>query len=127
MSPPPRLLVADDDPSLLEILCEGLEDAGFEVVAAADGAVAVGLFRSHGPFDALLVDEEMPGLTGRQFLRKVGAERGAVPALIISGNLVLDAAEQRALGVHDVLHKPVSLDGLVAAVRAAIASRGNPR
>jgi CheY-like chemotaxis protein len=123
VSAPFRLLVADDDPVLREILCEGLEQEGFEVVAAEDGIQALQLFRTRGPFSALLVDEEMPRLTGRQVLEQTRDERDRVATLIISGNLTLNASERTTLNVHDVLRKPISLEELTAAVRGAIASK----
>ncbi len=118
-----RLLVADDDALLREILAEGLEQAGFEVVVAEDGAIALELFRNQGPFAAVLIDEEMPRLTGRQFLKQTHGERRGVAALLVSGNLTLDEAEQRALDVGPVLGKPFSFDQLVAVIRAAIAAK----
>lgn len=121
-----RLLVADDDPVLLEVMCEGLEGEGFEVVAAADGTQALELFRQAGPFDAVLADEEMPGLTGRKLLARIRQDRSTVPALLVSGNLEMDAEEQAALGA-ELLRKPVSLQDLVTAVRNAIGKDGLSR
>jgi two-component system response regulator MprA len=116
-----RVLLAEDEPLLREILIEGLVDEGFDVEAAADGLEALVLYRAKRPFDALLLDEEMPGLTGRQVLRLLRSEGDRVPAVIFSGNLVLEPAEQFTLGVGPVLRKPVSLRDLCAALRSAIA------
>ena len=124
-----RVLVAEDEPLLREILVEGLMDEGFEVEAGADGLEALLLYRTRGPFDALLLDEEMPGLTGRQLLRLLRGEGARVAAVILSGNLVLDAREQSALGIGPVLRKPVTMRDLCTALRDAIAAgpgRGTP-
>jgi len=121
-----RVLLAEDEALLREILHEGLVDEGFEVEAAVDGAEALLMYRAMGPFDALLLDEEMPGLTGRQFLRLLRGEGDTVAAVIFSGNLVLDDHEQAELGVGPVLRKPVSMRDIAAALRDAIASRGGP-
>jgi CheY-like chemotaxis protein len=120
---PLRLLVADDDATLREILCEGLSDEGFDVDSAEDGQRALELFRSHGPYDALLLDEEMPRLTGRQTIALIRAGQDDVPALLVSGNLVMDETERAALGVGPVLLKPVTIRELAKAVRDAVASR----
>ena len=117
-----RVLLAEDEPLLREILIEGLVDEGFEVEAAADGLEALVLYRAKRPFDALLLDEEMPGLTGRQILRVLRGEGDRVAAVILSGNLVLEAHEQAALGLGPVLRKPVSMRDLCAALHAAIAA-----
>jgi len=121
-----RVLLAEDEPPLREILYEGLVDHGFEVKAAVDGADALRLYRTEGPFDAVLVDEEMPGLTGRGFLQTLRSEGVTVPAVILSGHLILDDAERAALGVGRVLRKPVSMREIVAALREAIAGRRGP-
>lgn len=113
-----RVLVAEDDAGLREILQEGLAEEGFEVVAAEDGGRAWDLARDGG-YDVLLLDEEMPVMTGRQLLRRLRDCGHATPALIISGNLHMDDDEQRTLGVGAVLRKPVSIAVLGSALRAA--------
>lgn len=117
-----RVLLAEDEALLREILVEGLVDEGFEVEAAVDGMEALLIFRAKGPFDALLLDEEMPGLTGRMLLRLLRGEGNWVAAVLFSGNLVLEPDEQAELGVGPVLRKPVSLRELCAALRDAIAA-----
>jgi len=116
-----RVLLAEDEAPLREILYEGLLDEGFEVEAAVDGADALRLYRTRGPFDVLLVDEEMPGLTGRRLVQALREEGETVGAGILSGNLELDDAESAALGVGPVLRKPASMREIVAALRAAVA------
>ena len=122
-----RVLVAEDDALLREILCDGLADQGFTVEAAADGQDALTRFRASGPFDVILLDEEMPGMTGRGFLAQIRGEGHRVPALIISGNLHLDAEECAALGIGPVLRNPISFDDLAAALREAAARDGPSR
>jgi CheY-like chemotaxis protein len=122
-----RVLLAEDEALLREILVEGLVDEGFEVEAAVDGMEALLIFRAKGPFDALLLDEEMPGLTGRMLLRLLRGEGNWVAAVLFSGNLVLEPDEQAELGVGPVLRKPVSLRELCAALREAIAAGPGPK
>lgn len=124
--PVPRILVAEDDSILREILDDGLRAEGFDVVLAKDGAEALHLYATSGPFDALLLDEEMPELTGRQVLLRLRGQGDEVAALIISGNLELDEAERTALGVGPVLRKPIPLRELAQALRAAIARSPSP-
>ena len=122
-----RVLVAEDDALLREILCDGLADEGFAVEAAGDGEDALKRFRANGPFDVLLLDEEMPGMTGCAFLAQIRSEGHRVPALIISGNLHLDAGECAALGIGPVLRKPISFEDLAIALRRAAAPGELPR
>lgn len=117
---PLRILVAEDEAPLLEILLEGLRDDGFDAVGAEDGAQALALFRTAGPFDLLLLDEEMPRLTGRRLIQTLRAEGQRVPAVLFSGNLDLSEEEQARLGVGPALRKPLSFDELARAIRRAI-------
>ena len=121
------MLVAEDDALLREILYDGLTDQGFAGEAAADGQDALERFRACGPFDVLLLDEEMPGMTGRAFLAQIRSEGHQVPALMISGNLHLDSEECAALGIGPVLRKPISFEDLAIALRCAVAPGGVPR
>jgi CheY-like chemotaxis protein len=122
-APSPRILVADDDDLLRRFLLTGLRAAGFDVVAAVDGSEALGLFRDRGPFDVLLLDEEMPKLSGRAVLRHLRSEGETLPAVLFSGSLTLTDAEQEALGVRAVVRKPCGLAELVEALCQALAAR----
>jgi CheY-like chemotaxis protein len=116
-----RLLLAEDDRVLREILQESLEWDGFAVAPARDGAEAFALFQSSGPYDLLLVDEEMPGLTGRQLVTRVRALGADVAVILISGNLELSDQERVDLRISAALRKPVSLEQLSLEIRRAIA------
>jgi CheY-like chemotaxis protein len=119
-----RILLAEDDALLREILQEGLEAEGFEVVAAGDGEAALEVYLAAGPFDALLLDEEMPRLTGRGLLARVRGAGDPIPALLVSGNLELSAEECRSLGIPPVVRKPVGIDELSRELRRLT---GGPR
>jgi two-component system KDP operon response regulator KdpE len=121
-APSPRVLVADDDDLLRRYLLTGLRAAGFDVVVAADGSEALGLYRQQGPFDLLLLDEEMPRLSGRDVLRILRAHGDTLPAVLFSGALALSDAELDALGVGPVVPKPCGLSTLVEALCKALAS-----
>jgi DNA-binding response OmpR family regulator len=118
-----RLLIVEDDPTLRSIYAEALTMDGFEVVAAADGIEAFGLFLEKGPFDALIVDQDMPGLTGRQLLERLRKQGEGAPALLMSGRLELSKAEQQALRVGPVLGKPFTFDQLFRAVTALLPAK----
>ena len=118
-----RILVAEDEAALREILTEGLRDEGFEVVTATDGVEALERYRSDGPFDVLLLDEEMPRLTGRRLLTQLREQGERVAVILLSGNLDLSEQEQARLGVGPTLRKPVSLEELSRAIRRAVQHR----
>ena len=118
---PARILLLEDDGRLRQMLCEGLQEEGFEVTPAADGVEALALVGIRGPFDLLLLDDEVPWLTGRQLLRLLRVTGLRTAAVFYSGDLELTGAEQAALGVSAVLSKPLLLSELAAAIRRAIA------
>jgi CheY-like chemotaxis protein len=115
----PRILLAEDDPSLREMVLDILTDAGYEVVAAANGREALERL-ADGRFDLLLVDEVMPGATGRELLARLRARGSSTPALLWSGHAALSEEERARLGVVEVLRKPVGLRALEEAVRRAL-------
>jgi CheY-like chemotaxis protein len=122
----PRLLVAEDDALLRGFLVRGLAAAGFVIVAAADGAEALRLYGSQGPFEALLLDDEMPEVSGREILRALRGRGDHLPALLFSGSLTLNEGEQAALDVGPVVRKPCGLAALVEALCHTLARRCAP-
>ena len=70
-----RVLVAEDQPFLLELTAEVLRDAGHEVLEASDGLEAERLARAEKP-DVLLLDIMMPGRDGREVARRLRQEQG---------------------------------------------------
>jgi len=122
----PRVLVAEDDELLRRFLIQGLGAAGFAVTAAADGAEALRRFEAEGPFDALLLDEDMPVATGRDVIRRLRARGEHLPALMFSGNLVMSREEQAALHIDAVVRKPCGLPGLVESLCHALAVHAEP-
>jgi two-component system OmpR family response regulator len=112
--------VAEDDTLLREILHESLEAEGFQIVSVSDGAQALERVSSAGPFDALLLDEEMPHIKGSELLERLRGEGENVAALLVSGNLDLDKQACARLGIQGVLRKPFSLSDIAGALRRAI-------
>lgn len=118
-----KILVADDDRELSDILSFALSRAGFAVVTAADGEQALARFRSEQPA-LVLLDVSMPRLDGFEVCRRLRAE-SAVPILMLT---VRDEEEEilRAfdLGADDYVTKPFSPKQLVARIKAALRRGG---
>jgi len=121
--PPKRLLLAEDDAPLREVVCEALREEGFEVVAAGDGAEALELLRRGDVFDVVVLDDEMPRLKGRQLLSLLRAEGCQVPVVLVSGSLELSREERALLSVGPVVRKPASFAELADAIRTAMGSQ----
>ncbi len=93
MSPPSpgRVLVVDDDEAVREVYVRFLKHDGHHVVAAASGDEAVELFASQ-PFDCVVSDVMMPGMSGIELLRKIRAHDLDVPVIMATGSPALDTA-----------------------------------
>lgn len=118
------LLVEDDD--AFRIFCRvALEAAGYEVLQARDGTVAVEKALRDRP-DIVVLDLWLPGLTGSGVLRVLRANRrlDRVPVIVLSGvPEVKDREGLLSFGADEVLEKPVTVETLVEHVRSWI-SRG---
>jgi len=118
----PRILVIDDDRYVRTLLCDLLEAWGYAADAASDGREGLALF-SPGRYDAVLTDLGMPGLTGLEVVagvRERDSEVGVIMFTAFTGDL---DAQGRRLGF-TVLRKPLAIEGLRGAVRAALDARG---
>jgi response regulator RpfG family c-di-GMP phosphodiesterase len=119
-----KILVADDEPELLELVPEALARPGWTVVTAADGVEALRLLRRE-PFDLVLSDIRMPRLDGMGLLRKIGELSLDVDVILLTGyGTVENAVDCVKLGAADYLLKPFRIDQLTAAVDKALRERG---
>lgn len=118
-----RILLAEDEEDLREVVCEWLRADGFEVVPVADGQEALARLSRDPAYDVVLLDHEMPGPRGLEVLETLRTRGDRIAVLLMSGSLVLEAAELARLGLGPVLHKPIALTALSAAVRRAAATR----
>jgi DNA-binding response OmpR family regulator len=118
-----RILVADDEPALLELSVLWLKSAGFEVVEALDGIAALQIMENTS-FDALVLDILMPRLDGISRLAAV-RERGITTPAIFASSQADRATRTRAtrLGAVGFLLKPVRGSEMIDAVRAAVSDR----
>ena len=123
-----RVVVADDHPMWRDAVARDLADAGFEVVATADdGRSAVARTRATAP-DVLVLDLNLPGLTGAQVCAALAAAAVPTRILILSASGdhqdVLDAVKAGALGY---LVKSAGREEFLAAVRATVVMFDSPR
>ncbi len=120
-----HILIVDDEATFRELYRQVLEEAGFETAAAGSAEEALEMVRTTPP--AMVVsDVRMPGEDGIALLRRLRAEHGEFPFLLVTAYAdVRDAVEALKLGAVDYLAKPVDLDELVAAVRDALGIRGD--
>lgn len=119
----PRILVIEDDPSILLGVRMNLEGEGYEVVEAADGERGLTEARE-GRFDLLILDVMLPKLNGYELLQALRASNVRTPVLMLSARSAeLDKVMGLDLGADDYVSKPFSLAELLARVRAALRRR----
>jgi len=108
-----RILVADDNRQLVEMLRAMLEDAGYDVVSASSGLAASALLDKE-EVDLLILDVLMPGMSGDAVADLLRRSRPDLPVLLMTG----DSGESFVPAtVYPVLRKPFSEQQLVEAVR----------
>jgi len=107
------VLVVEDEPQLLTMLANFLEQEGFAVLTAGCGSQAISQYRSHPEIDLLITDILMPGMDGASLAAALQSDNPDLPVLLISGAC---DAKQIDNGFA-FLPKPFSFGDLLAKVR----------
>jgi CheY-like chemotaxis protein len=120
-----RILIAEDDDAVRELVVRALREDGHELVAVADGTSALdALSRHDGAFDLLLTDIKMPSMDGIALALATGRRHPDIAIMLTTGY-----ADQRERAhdldalVHDVITKPFSVEQIKGAVREALVGR----
>jgi len=117
----PYILVVDDEPDIRHLVQEILEDEGYEVNVAENGATARAAHRQRRP-DLVLLDIWMPDLDGISLLKE-WSENGQLPmpVIMMSGHGTVETAvEATRLGAYDFIEKPLSLAKLLLTIEHAL-------
>jgi len=117
----PRILVVDDEPDIRRLVCEILEDEGYQVATAENAGAARELKKAKAP-NLILLDIWMPDTDGITLLKEWVAEEAMLcPVVMMSGHGSVEAAvEATRLGAYDFLEKPLSLAKLLLIVERAL-------
>jgi DNA-binding response OmpR family regulator len=119
-----RVLVADDDPEICTLIKTILRNASFEVEVCADAESALVHLQRDKPYDILISDFMLPGISGIELITMVRAspQTARIPILMISGhsNYAMDARAKGA-GADHFLNKPFTLTQLRSTVTALCA------
>ena len=114
-----RVLVAEDDPDIAQLVMYKLDRSGFETTAVSDGVAALAAVRRFRPH-VVLIDVRMPGLNGIELCRELRASAGTakLPIVMISAQgRPQDREQAYAAGADDYLVKPFSPKELVDRVQ----------
>ena len=118
-----KVLIADDDADLRELIAFTLAQASYLVIKAKDGVAAVRLFTEESP-DLVVLDINMPGLSGFQACEAIRA-RSRVPVMMLTvRGEEEDLVRALELGADDYLTKPFSPRTLLARIRALLRRAG---
>ena len=113
-----HVLVVDDDPAIREFLATVLDQYEFVVHTVPDGASALARLQTE-PVDVMLVDVQMPGLSGLEMAREVHKTNPSIPMALITGTpMAVPPAPLRPAGISRVFAKPFDLEALIAWLQA---------
>ncbi|HEY1332474.1 MAG TPA: response regulator transcription factor [Actinomycetota bacterium] len=121
-----RVLVIDDERRILNFVSRGLRAEGYEVDVADDGqaGLAAALAR---PYDLVILDLLMPGMDGREVIRRLMERRPRQTVIVLSCLTDTESkVDSLELGADDYLAKPFSFDELLARVRARLRGARRP-
>jgi two-component system OmpR family response regulator len=123
--PMPRILVVEDEDHLAIGIKFNLEAEGFEVQTAADGQSALAALAAEStPFDLLILDVMLPGMSGYAVCEAVRRQGNEVPVVMLTARtLVEDRIRGFDAGTDVYLQKPFDLDELISIVRSHISRR----
>jgi two-component system KDP operon response regulator KdpE len=115
-----RVLVVDDEPAIRRALKPPLLELGFQVAEASRGEEALQALRA-APYDAVLLDINMPGIGGIETLRRIRSFAPRLPVLMLTvRDQEEDKVEALDMGADDYVTKPFSMRELVARIRTAV-------
>ncbi|MGB9277345.1 MAG: response regulator [Terrimicrobiaceae bacterium] len=120
----PRVLLVDDDRSVLDALGSVIESEGFELVSAADGRQAVEKFRLQ-PADIVLLDLSMPVMGGMDALERLRTINPFLPIIIITARS--DAYPIATAADVALMQKPLDIPMLLGAMRELLAEPATKR
>lgn len=115
----PKVLVVEDEVTLLETLDYNLQKQGYRVFTASHGRVALQLARQHSP-DLILLDVMLPGMDGLEVCRVLRREMSAPILMLTARADEIDKIVGLEVGADDYITKPFSMRELLARVKAQL-------
>ncbi|MDA8135568.1 MAG: ATP-binding protein [Desulfobacteraceae bacterium] len=122
-----RILLADDEPALVEVGKHLLESLGYNVTATTSPEKALEIFKAHpGQFDLVITDMTMPHMTGDLLALNLFSIRPDIPVMLITGfSSEINEKKAKELGIKGFLTKPIIKSELAALVRTILDEAGD--
>jgi len=117
--PDAKILVVDDEPSILNLITAYLKPEGYEVFTASDGEAALKSARAFKP-DLIVLDVMLPGMDGIEVLTRLRRETDVYVILLTAKTEEMDRVVGLTIGADDYVTKPFSPRELVARIKAAL-------
>ncbi|MEX2603120.1 MAG: response regulator transcription factor [Gracilimonas sp.] len=119
-----KVLVVEDEPSLIFTLRDTLESEGYDVVVSEEGTKAVEMVNEHKP-DLMILDIMLPGLSGYDILETLRKDKYTLPVIMLTAkDQEPDKVKGLNLGADDYLTKPFSVKELLARIEARLRRAG---
>ena len=115
----PRILVVDDEPDIRRLVCEILEDEGYQVAMAEDASAARQLKKSQQP-DLILLDIWMPDMDGIECTQRIRLTGGVPIVMVTARDSACDIETAIAAGANAYVVKPVSIKRMMASFLTAV-------
>ncbi len=122
-----KTLLVEDQTEVRSQIADALNEIGYTVMEAGDGTAGLKLLESGEPFDLLITDVGLPGLSGLELAEAARISRPDLPILLITGYVGKSHGTLRPAGDMEVLRKPFTLDELAARVQALLKGAASPR
>jgi DNA-binding response OmpR family regulator len=119
-----HILIVDDEEHIRRMMRLTLETAGYEVGEARDGLEGVKLYEEEGGWDAVVLDQRMPGIDGLETLTRIRQRDPDARVVMATAYASIElAVEAMKLGATDFVRKPLTPDSLRNSIRAMLAKR----
>ena len=119
-----RILLVEDEPSLIFTLRDTLESEGYEVIVSENGEQAVGLAQEHKP-DIMILDIMLPGKNGYEICQEIRSLKFTFPIIMLTAkDQELDKVKGLDIGADDYITKPFGVKELLARIQARLRRAG---
>lgn len=115
-----RILVVDDEHTILESVKGILEDEGYGVTVVSNGKECLETLKT-APVDLVVLDIWMPGMDGLEVLQRIKKDWPFLPVVIMTGHGTIETAVKATrMGAHDFIEKPLSYESLLLSIENAL-------